>query len=48
LAELNEKAAIASINKYNNLVDRLPEANRSYYGLNPVKIPSSPPKGRLR
>jgi len=51
LAELNEKAAIASMKKYNTLVDRLPQENKSYYGLTPVQIPSSSPsniRGRLR
>ncbi|HEY7865880.1 MAG TPA: hypothetical protein VIC51_07725, partial [Psychromonas sp.] len=50
LAELNEKAAIASMKNYNTLINRLPEQNKSYYGLTPVKIPTGTSKieGRLR
>lgn len=48
LAELNEKSALSSIENYNKLVNRIPQENRSYYGLNPISIPSAAPKGRLR
>lgn len=48
LAELNEKSALSSMENYNKLVNRIPQENRSYYGLNPISIPSTAPKGRLR
>lgn len=48
LAELNEKSALSLMENYNKLVNRIPQENRSYYGLNPISIPSAAPKGRLR
>ncbi len=48
IAELNERAGMKAIDKYNSTIKGLPEENRRYLNLQPIGTEQYRPKGRLR
>jgi len=48
IADLNERAALKAIDKYNTTIRSLPQENRQYYNLQEIGTEQYRPKGRLR
>jgi hypothetical protein len=48
IADLNERAGIKSIEKYNDTVRNLPPENRGYYNLQEIDVSQYRPKAKLR
>jgi hypothetical protein len=48
IADLNERAGLKAIDKYNTTIKSLPAENRQYYNLEEINTEQYRPKGRLR
>jgi hypothetical protein len=48
IADLNERAGLKAIDKYNTTIKSLPQENRQYYNLQEIGTEQYRPKGRLR
>jgi len=48
IADLNERAGLKAIDKYNTTIKSLPAENRQYYNLQEINTEQYRPKGRLR